>query len=327
MRFRLKANIRQLYLHDPPGGKLELRVSGPHPILVRLRPPPERQKPGRLGEYARCEAIANFNPKPAILDGFRALEENKLPVGSGRPDPRWRTDPRLQHLAVMPALPEPMKQLIEQVERELETAATRAVELTRWRLGEDGPHQPFPRPKYQWAVGRSWRPMPMELHFYPRVYHVKPFTAKRGAEIQALVDSGVEPPLARSLCREAFQLEQTSPRSSLIIGVTALEVGVKQYLSRLVPELDWWLDEAPSPPILRLLTDYLPKLGGPEIDARLVKHLDSAIKARNRLVHTGKASKLRDERLKEALDAISDTLYSLDAAEGHGWAVRHMRLV
>jgi len=79
--------------------------------------------------------------------------------------------------------------------------------------------------------------------------------------------------------------------------------------------------------ILRLLTDYLPKLGGPEIDARLVKHLDSAIKARNRLVHTGKASKLRDERLKEALDAISDTLYSLDAAEGHGWAVRHMRLV
>jgi hypothetical protein len=323
MRFRFTAIVKGLELHNPPDGKVQLVTRGAHEVVVTLRPLPKREqrRQGRWG--VRCEAMTSFEPKnPLVLEGFQALAREELPEAvEGEPD--WWTDGKLINRNFLALLPKPMQTLIDQTGKELEDAAERAVEVTRWRNGAEGPHQPFGYRERHWALkGRQWRHMPVEI-FVKVTSHVIPqFSSELVAEIQNLLDRGVQPPLARSLFREAAEQRSSNPRSSLVIAVAALEVGIKQHLSGLVPELDWWLDEAPAPPILKLLTDYLPRLGGPTLDSKVAEQLDKTIKARNRIVHTGVEGKLKGDRLEKALDAIDDTLWWLDAIGGQSWATR-----
>lgn len=362
MRFRLIAAVSGLVLHHPlPDGRVRLTVEGAHTVAVILRPQPKREQK-RFPGTVRCEAEARFTPSPAVLAGFQALSANELPEGSHLPaDPRkyvhegrlveapatsagFRTsetrppsgcaasptrqtlpDTPLALMNLGPLLPKPMRSVVDQTQRELKLAAERAVELTRWRRGEPGPHQPLGFVRTEWTVGRRWHRMPGEIHVTVKSRSIPAFTDTVVEEIQGLIDSGVAPPLAHSLFREAVEQSSSNPRSSLVIAVAALEVGVKQHLAAKLPELAWWLDETSAPPIVKILADYLAPLEGYELGQPIRDELTKAVNARNRLVHSGQASKFVGKRLQDALEAIGATLWWLDVLSGRSWAQRHVQ--
>jgi hypothetical protein len=327
MRFRLIAAVSGLVLHHPlPDGRVRLTVEGAHTVAVILRPQPKREQK-RFPGTVRCEAEARFTPSPAVLAGFQALSVNELPEGSHLPaDPRkYVHEGRLALMNLGPLLPKPMRSVVDQTQRELKLAAERAVELTRWRRGEPGPHQPLGFVRTEWTVGRRWHRMPGEVHVTVRSRSIPAFTDTVVEEIQGLIDSGVAPPLAHSLFREAVEQSSSNPRSSLVIAVAALEVGVKQYLAARLPELAWWLDETSAPPIVKILADYLAPLEGYELGQPIRDELTKAVNTRNRLVHSGQASKFVGKRLQDTLDAIDATLWWLDVLSGRSWAQRHVQ--
>jgi hypothetical protein len=144
------------------------------------------------------------------------------------------------------------------------------------------------------------------------------------SELQGLLTRHELEPLAHELFREAWGQRQDNPRSSLLLGMAALEIGVKNYIAACVPDAAWLAENVPTPPLLRILQEYLPTLhpaGGTPIaplDDDTAGVLKVAVKLRNGLAHTG--SNVPRERLVRSLRAIRNVLWRMDVARGHEWA-------
>jgi len=143
--------------------------------------------------------------------------------------------------------------------------------------------------------------------------------------VQEMLNAGVEEPLGHALWREAWDQRHMSPRSAMLLGVAALEVGIKQFISAAVPDSTWLVEEAPSPPIERMLKEYLPRLPpqGKAPPDDVLKIVRTAVQARNRVVHSGKAN-FSYETLEASLATIRDLLWKLDAERGFAWATDHL---
>jgi hypothetical protein len=145
-----------------------------------------------------------------------------------------------------------------------------------------------------------------------------------------LVSAGEREPLGHQLFHEAWSQRRDLPRSSLLIGVTAAEVGFKSLIGELVPHAEWLALHAPTPPLIEMLTDYLPKLpvkirinnAAPFIPKTILDSLKKGIKLRNETAHAGKG--VKPDSLDEILRAVRDLLYLLDLYGGHSWALREI---
>jgi hypothetical protein len=156
-------------------------------------------------------------------------------------------------------------------------------------------------------------------------------TAEVNEEIKALLTRNFEEPLGHQLFREAWNLRISNPRSALVIGVAAAEVGVKKLIGTLVPDARWLIEEIQSPPLGRLLRKYLPTLpmkirffgsttGFPKA---LIKALESGVEKRNKTVHAGEPPPVRSE-LETTLRAVNDLLWICDFYLGNTWAAAYI---
>ncbi len=153
-----------------------------------------------------------------------------------------------------------------------------------------------------------------------------------GEEIAALVANGVSIPLGHELLAEAEVLEHQAPRSSLMLSVAALEVGFKNVVSELVVEARWLMEEIPSPPLARMLTEYLPKLPLAEVASppsalapRTLEEVRKAVQMRNKLSHQG-VVQIDQQWLPRWITLCRDLLYLFDAYTGNSWAVDRISL-
>ena len=134
---------------------------------------------------------------------------------------------------------------------------------------------------------------------------------KSAAELQHLLATGTGEPLAHELFREAWSQRSANPNSSMLAAMTALEVGIKQYISTCVPDATWLADNAP-PPVVAMLRDYIPSLeapGGASTGAFPDDALDAvkvAVTIRNQLPHRG--AQVKPRRLLTTLRAVRNIL-------------------
>jgi hypothetical protein len=149
-------------------------------------------------------------------------------------------------------------------------------------------------------------------------------------QVHEFVASGRTEPLAHELLREALSLRSSNPRSAFLIGYSAAEVGIKQHIASLVPDLRWFVREVPSPPIPKILA-HLHELPPRSPDARLQKidkairdEFESATRLRNALAHRGEAGELTLERVERFLRAARALLWILDARGGDLWALDYV---
>ena len=112
------------------------------------------------------------------------------------------------------------------------------------------------------------------------------------------------------------------------VAVSAAEVGLKRLIVDIAPVTRWLMEELPSPPLVQVMTHYLPEL---EIRAPvprqnrcpkgLRKSLQAAVEARNRVVHRGECPGLS---LYATLRSVKEFLYLLDYYRGHEWAAAYL---
>lgn len=134
-------------------------------------------------------------------------------------------------------------------------------------------------------------------------------------EIEGLIRADANEPLGHELFLEAWQNKNSNPRSALIIGIAAAEVGFKQCVVKLVPGAVWLITECPSPPLTIMLSRYLPSLPVKlKIQGQVVRPpktirraLATGVEARNKTTHAG-ASLLKGEELEEMLLCVRDLL-------------------
>lgn len=229
--------------------------------------------------------------------------------------------------------PPDISQLIELVESDLASKTDRFLKLLRWRQGIDAPGEVVRHRTLYWRVGEGEYPIapldggPSQQIELQGMFGIH-WDGEHSTDLQELWSAtGLTEPLGHALVREAAALASESPRSSILIMTAALETAVKMHISHIAPDTAWLMQEIPSPPIFKVLRDYIPlihSIRGKEIDfwdkvKPFIKKAQKLIELRNKVAHTGKipedAGPIQDD-----LVLVSDLLYLLDVLDGHEWA-------
>ena len=229
-------------------------------------------------------------------------------------------------------LPGSLQEFSRTVSSMLSSAAVRAYEIIRWRFDIAGWPRPYSSRGIEWSDnGTEWHPFPTNLQV--RIGSARagtPLGQERVDEVNRLLGRGAEEPLAHYILREARASLGRHNVSALVMAMSAAEVGLKQLVSRLVPGAGWLVENVPSPPLVRMLIEYLPQLPLVNADAALAPPAKSILDAlrkgvtmRNSATHIGTRHVDIDE-VEHVVDAVSDLLWLFDYYGGEEWAQQYL---
>jgi len=333
--FKLEWTIRQLSIPR----RVDFSLDGPHCIDVSLRAPTDdEQKLGHDKANAFCIATSQQDVNADIRAMFDSLNQDKLPPGSKQPETDNHIDQQANiernYVPPIELMPQSFQSFAQQVYAELSDHARRTVKVLRWRCAWAGPHNPVSSRGLSWSFDdQIWKWMPGGFRAYGEVVRAGgPVSSKVHAEIESLVKQGVTEPVGHELFREAWEQRHQNPRSALVIGIAAAEVGFKELVVNLVPQASWLIEELPSPPLIRMLKEYLPELptrnkirgSAQPPPPEILKALEVGISLRNKIAHT-RAPPPSYEKLEKILLAVKDLLWILDYYNGFDWAFDEIR--
>lgn len=219
---------------------------------------------------------------------------------------------------------------------ELRDATTLLIELVRWRLDPDswaGDSISGGGSFLEWSEdGVEWTSLGDRTE---RGVMLVPSAAELSEESEQtllnVVMSGAREPLGREIWHAALGAHRNLQyRTAIVLAVNAVEVGLKQFIASVVPESEWFVMNAQSPPIAKILTNYLPSLPGvvkehlPTKETRTILH--KAVERRNKMIHVGidiaSPNPVPDrEESTKVIGAASDLLWLLDYYSRHKWAL------
>jgi hypothetical protein len=232
------------------------------------------------------------------------------------------------------ACPAEIRGLILLVEKELGADLRRFIRLLRWRQDFEGPPDPVTSASLYWRVGDGkypHAPQPLQEYFGPTPTGIN-WDAQAEDDLRAMwAQSDLQEPLAHELLREAVALEESSPRSAILMAAAALEAGAKVHISQISPDTAWLVEKMPSPPMFKLLQEYIPALHrerGTDVDwwpklITSVKNAQNLFEARNKIAHTGRIP-TSAMMPSEYTNVVKDILYALDVLAGHEWAKQRL---
>ena len=328
---------------------IRIMVGGPHALVVILR-----QEPGEGPEYDEVfrEALAypdvilevtgNFDPPRKSVEAFRDLAQGLLPVDS-RPEVDLASEIKDRRLPAsgrrlrFGELPNRLCDYSGDVTRELNRTVTRIFGLIRWRRAMLGPVEALYFRGFEglgWCDDSgNWHTLPPDFQLGARrPYGVPLSKTEEIADIEVLGALGIHEPLAHALLRQG---QEASTRreyaSALVMAIAALEIGVKQLIGTLIPEAEWLALHTPSPPVVDILRDYLPKIRADESiggyvtspPAEILEILKNAVFARNVTVHRGQGE-LSQDFIARVLGAVADVLWMCDYFTGQKWALQNL---
>lgn len=289
--------------------------------------------------HAACIATYEFEPEQRIVSALQDISAGRLPPGSidpsqlrdlVNPDGTMKPDFGMN----LEWMPEWFQAFRHSVHGELAQCAIRLIKLARWYCNAHGSHDPLLSERWlQWSwVSQPWQTLPPHIRANPREVRSLKLPSEAKDAIRELWDAELlTEPLAHELFREAWNQQRTNPRSSLIIGIAAAEAGVKHFIAQYEPGAAWLLENVQSPPLVKIIKEYLPVL----IESHglhprnrppdfITQTLHVGVNLRNQVAH-GAGQGIKAERLEETLNCIHDLLWMLDVYQGREWARGHVR--
>jgi hypothetical protein len=330
VHFRLSLIVKGLELIPSAGGAPRLQLQKAHALEVVLLP-------GSGGDSSHLDVLAEFETSTKISSAFTALDEERLPE---KHLPRTEWPRELDFVdgngAIAPGymvplwlMPEGMRAFVNGLRREMNEAAEEVLGVLRWRSATLGPARPFSSRGMQYSLdGATWKPIPADTSVRIGESSIVEIGEGAAERLQALLDAGAHEPAGHDLLREAWSQQWSNPRSSMLLGMAALEIGVKSFIAECLPEAEWLALHAPSPPVHALLVEYLPTLKTPagrsfEVpDEKTAKAIKVAVGQRNELAHRGAGVPFG--RLENTLITVRKLLFEFDVALGQEWAAGYV---
>jgi len=269
-----------------------------------------------------CTALTQQNPSSHVNKIFERLSEDLMPEDfdlSEHPDVKHidsagRIDEN--HSVSVRLFPATFQDFCSMVSRDLNESTKRPVKLLRWRLAIKASHNPILSSRgVSWSFdAQVWHPLPGRVHADIEAHVAPRISNKVQKETETLIKTAQSEPLAHELFLEAWEQRRVNPRSALIIGMAAAEIGFEPCVGKLIPDAEWLANNVPSPPLDKMLAEYLPLLPTKlTIEGRVLKpskQLRRAIKdgitSRNHAVHRGGESPPSGQ-LKEILLSVRDS--------------------
>jgi hypothetical protein len=241
------------------------RLGANQNVTVTLRSPENDEQEQGVSNQTVCEAMADLQPSEDALETFEALWQGKIPSGvdlSFVPESirsSWIPGYFENYEIPLSRLSASAQDFVLHALRTLVEAIQHVLATACWRAGEACLPQLHRHGRMRWSLdGSSWRVVPADFVVWderPAFLH-----DRLREEIDALLRQDLREPLGQELFREAWAQKDSNPRSSLAIGISALEAGIKELIADLVSDAAWLARYAPTPPIYKLLKSYLPQL-------------------------------------------------------------------
>jgi hypothetical protein len=270
-----------------------------------------------------CTATGRFALTRQLDEAFSLLAVGRLPKGS-----RNEADVRSHspYSIPMDLYPPYIQAFMSETYRALSECATRVWRLLRWRSGAIGSHTHFQTIlASEWSVdGQApWHPLPVKGYARTSNWAVPRLDASVTESVQQLLSNGTVEPTSEELLREAWAVHAANPRAGLLLAIAAAEVGFKELVIDLVPNVRWLTLNVPSPPLLGLLKNSLPELPvrqgiAAPAPQELRKVMQRAVEARNALAHQGGFDSL-DVDLYEVIDVVRSLLRQFAHYRGFVW--------
>ncbi len=332
MHFKLEYTIRELAL--PKNKTLSFSVKNARDIDIQIRcPSEEEQEKGHSAFNAFSIAETEINVSDKNEEVFQKIEANGFEVTRENFQQSYKDNEGKEILLPgTEGFPNHFNDFIRQVHRELSDASRFVVDAIRWRTNTLGPHSPISTRGMSWSRDKAfWHPAPSEFSVRVDVSSVTHLSEPVLEDIEALVNNNLQEPVHHHLFREAWAQRDGNPRSSLVVGLAALEISLKTTIGELVPNASWLADNLPTPPVTRMLVEYLPELPARNaFDGKVLpppkevlEKIKKAVQIRNRVAHVG-GTPPSVEVLDELLAAVQETMWLLDYYCGHTWALTHL---
>lgn len=345
IKFVLNAELDDFWFNPirPNGLKLRLSNAGIIYVSLRSKTPEDEHFIARSRVEAKLTCIEHVS-----VDMFRFMTKLKdghfCPFGTSRTQlPRVvRGETKIfedgkiadGYSPRLSVCPEEVETLVLEAKTKLKSALNRVLGLLSWQQN----------PRLEWTLDREalyWGSPKSKMFYATPLEYQEPITMDvmggliwNEAEERLLSQNwkvqNLAEPLGHELLREARALESNSLRSCLIMTAAALEVGVKSHCSILAPDTSWLFEKIQSPPVYRIIKEYLPKLSREsDIDEniwielkKLSKVAEKLFELRNKVAHTGVEVSSAD--VKRFIPMVSDILYILDVIRGHEWATKNV---
>ena len=299
-------------------------------IKVQLKKPPKRKKElFHDGNFIVCSAKSIYKANPNISNIFMEISQNKLPQGiRNREELEMLYNPLPDKIGCLPLryFPKNFEDYIRSIRSELSDYIQRTFNIYRWRTGQPGVHNPFSRGGMVFSLdNKKWFLVPHGIKGAFSIWVPPILPDKIGLKIRQLVESNHDQPKGHLLFCEANSIRGSNPRNALLIAMSALEVAVKECIIKLNPDSQWVVKNMPSPNILQLINEYIPKISK---NAKSILPLPKMMKEivlkgvviRNKIAHIGEQAP-KNETQKEIFATIGDLLWILDYCAGHDWAL------
>jgi hypothetical protein len=219
---------------------------------------------------------------------------------------------------------------VDRLAEELVPPVRWAFRTLRWTQNLPGPPDPLLPMAPEWSQdGENWLPLPPKSRWLPFDLNFRTLDCSTDAIAMAerLMSDRIEEPVAHLLFREAWTQRFENPRSALVIGMAAAEIGVKDFvvhkLSKDGGHGGWLMLEMQSPDLLKLVSVLLPKLVGQDVPRfvtgkvqgdykdQVLDLLQKGVTLRNEVVH--RPSDAPDVAVVgKVLAAVNDLLWLLD---------------
>jgi hypothetical protein len=274
---------------------------------------------------------------------FEALANRKLPEGMGQEEENkqfFNEDGTIKdefydggglRLAIaLAGFDNAFQTFVKDVTTQITDYTDNFIRTLRWRGNGSGPNNPIRASRLPvWSFDKTtWHILPQ--HQEPTIFqHTSMLhtTDDIKSDVEKYLKNGIKESLAHELLYEAWNQRGESPRGALILAIAAVEIGVKQCITLLAPDTEWLFKTFQSPPVVRLLEEYLPTLPARckvnnkvlPPTAETIQHLKKGVKLRNEAVH-GIPQGLTQESLREILLAAQDTIWLLEFYSGYKWA-------
>ena len=331
MYFRLNIGIPELQIVEGPIPFKLMNDGHNVDMVIRATEDDSDSDASTLPYSVACMATAEIKPSKTAAPLIEAIWQDLLPHGfdinklphSVRE--AYEESARLEGYELPLAhLPQSLQDLIDKAYETIYSSISRVIAVLSWRFAQPVPTYQYRRGRMQWSLdGEEWRFSPVNI----KVWMGQPpiIFRSNSSKIDERLLNESPLPFARELFREAWSQKYTNPRSALVIGVAALETGVKDLIVELFPQGACVVRHLPSPPIYKILREYFPLLRTDNDrilppTSEMVKQVRNWIDRRNELSH-GKSPDINADDLTDFLKLVSDLLYVCDYARGFDWAL------
>jgi hypothetical protein len=244
MRFRQALTARRISLGPAGTNPILLTIAKDHELAVEVQTHRDAE------DETTFLVSAEFDPPQSVGDAFYALSEGRLPAPPtegefvpGYVDAEGRL--RENHVAPLHLMPQSFRQFADALGAEISDAASAALGALRWRSRALGSQRILSARPIEWSLDdEEWEMLPtstgVTIVDVPRIE----VSHEAAHELQVLLDEGVSEPLAHALLREGWSQRRENPSSALLIGIAALEIGIKEYVAACAPDAAWLAEHA-----------------------------------------------------------------------------------